>query len=63
MASKKKTATQTKTPDTSARTSEEYANDLRNKSSSSRFATYERVPGKNGDGDLILEHRGEPEKT
>ena len=61
MASKKKTAK--KAPDTSARTSEEYADDLRNKSSSSRFATYERVPGKGLDGDLIIEHRGEPKET
>ena len=58
MASKKKTEAKTRP---APRDMTEVAREIEVTSSDSRFSTYERIPGKNGDGDLILEHRGEPD--
>jgi hypothetical protein len=54
---------ETKQPDLAPRSVGEYAEDRRNKSSSKRFTSTERwVNPDPWDGDLIIEHRGEPDK-
>lgn len=51
-------------PDTRGQSGQEhferYADEMRNKSSSNRFSSYDETPGTGGDGPIFQETRGEP---